>query len=122
MAGDNSSPTITLRERSFPLAGAEERLPKWVTVSLIVHVGLALLIVIAPFTSSPRLPTTPIYTVDLVGGERIGRTSLGTELSGSAKNDVKAAEAPAPIPVPKKELRQEKPEKTKVAKKKISEE
>ena len=119
MAGDNSSPTINLRERSFPLAGAEERLPKWVTVSLIVHVGLALLIVIAPFTSSPRLPTTPIYTVDLVGGERIGRTSLGTELSGSAKNDVKAAEAPAPIAVPKKELRQEKAEKTKVAEKKI---
>ena len=119
MTGDNSSPTISLRERSFPLAGAEERLPKWVTVSLIVHVGLALLIVIAPFTSSPRLPTTPIYTVDLVGGERIGRTSFGTELSGPAKNDVKAAEAPAPIAVPKKEMRQEKAEKTKVAEKKI---
>ena len=50
MAGDNSSPTISLRERSFPLAGAEERLPKWVTFSLVAHVGLALLIVIAPFT------------------------------------------------------------------------
>ena len=119
MAGDNSSPTISLRERSFPLAGAEERLPKWVTFSLIVHVGLALLIIIAPFTSSPRLPTTPIYTVDLVGGERIGRTSFGTELSGPAKNDVKAAEAPAPIAVPKKEVPQEKAEKTKVAEKKI---
>ena len=119
MAGDNSSPSVSLRERSFPLAGAEERLPKWVTFSLIVHVGLALLIIIAPFTSSPRLPTTPIYTVDLVGGERIGRTSFGTELSGSAKNDVKAAEASAPIAVPKKEMRQEKAEKTKVAEKKI---
>jgi len=119
MAGDNASPTISLRERSFPLAGAEERLPKWVTFSLIVHIGLALLIIIAPFTSSPRLPTTPIYTVDLVGGERIGRTSFGTELSGPAKNDVKAAEASAPIAVPKKEMRQEKAEKTKVAEKKI---
>lgn len=119
MAGDNSSPTISLRERSFPLAGAEERLPKWITFSLIVHAGLALLIVIAPFTASPRLPTTPIYTVDLVGGERIGRTSFGTELSGAAKENVKAAGAPAPIAVPKKEVRQEKAEKTKVAEKKI---
>jgi colicin import membrane protein len=120
MAGDNSSPSVSLRERSFPLAGAEERLPKWITFSLIVHVGLALLIIIAPFTSSPRMPTTPIYTVDLVGGERIGRTSFGTELSGPAKNDVKAAEASAPIAVPKKEMRQEKVEKTKVAEKKIA--
>jgi len=64
MAGDNSSPTISLRERSFPLAGAEERLPKWVTFSLIIHVGLALLIIISPFTSAPRVPTTPTYTVD----------------------------------------------------------
>ena len=119
MAGDNSSPTISLRERSFPLAGAEERLPKWVTVSLIVHVGLALLIIISPFTSSPRVPATPTYTVDLVGGERIGRTSLGTELSGPAKNEVKAAEAPAPIAAPKNEVRQEKAEKIKVADKKI---
>ena len=100
MAGDNSSPTISLRERSFPLAGAEERLPKWVTVSLIVHVGLALLIIISPFTSSPRVPTTPAYTVDLVGGERIGRSSFGTELSAPAKNEVKAAEVPAPVAVP----------------------
>jgi TonB family protein len=119
MAGDNSSPTISLRERSFPLAGAEERLPKWVTVSLIVHVGLALLIVISPFTASPRVPTTPTYTVDLVGGERIGRSSFGPELGAPAKNEVKAAEVPAPVAVPPKEVRQEKAEKIKVAEKKI---
>ncbi len=119
MAGDNSSPTISLRERSFPLAGAEERLPRWVTFSLIVHVGLALLIIISPFTSSPRMPTAPTYTVDLVGGERIGRTSLGTELSGGAKKEVKAVEVPAPIAAPKNEVRQEKAEKIKVADKKV---
>ena len=119
MAGDNSSPTISLRERSFPLAGAEERLPKWVTVSLIVHIGLALLIVISPFTSSPRVSTNPTYTVDLVGGERIGRSSLAPELSAPAKNEVKAAEVPAPVAVPPKEVRQERAEKIKVAEKKI---
>jgi colicin import membrane protein len=121
MAGDNSSPTISLRERSFPLAGAEERLPKWVTISLIVHAGLALLVVIAPFTSSPRLPTIPIYTVELVGGERIGRTSFGTESAGPAKKNVKAtaAETAPPIDIAKKEVRQDKVEKPKVAEKKV---
>lgn len=122
MAGDNSSPTISLRERSFPLAGAEERLPKWVTYSLIVHVGLALIVFIAPFTSSPRLPANLAYTVDLVGGERIGRTTLGTEPGGAAKINLKAAapeQAPA-IETAKKEVRQEKAEKTKIAEKKIA--
>jgi len=118
MAGDNTSPTISLRERSFPLAGAEDRLPKWVTFSLIVHCGLLLLFVVAPFSSSPRLSTNPIYTVDLVGGERIGRNSFGTDLGGPAKKNLKAAEAPAPVEPPKKEARQEKAEKPKLAEKK----
>ena len=118
MAGDNASPTISLRERSFPLAGAEERLPKWVTFSLIAHCSLLLLFVVAPFSSSPRLSTNPVYTVDLVGGERIGRTSFGTDLGGPAKKNLKVAEAPTPVNPPKKEVRLEKAEKPKLAAKK----
>lgn len=118
MAGDNASPTISLRERSFPLSGPEDGLPKWVTFSLIVHCSLLLLFVFAPFSSSPRLATHPVYTVDLVGGERIGRTSFGTDLGGPAKKNLKATEAPAPVDPPKKEVRQEKPEKPKLAEKK----
>jgi len=118
MAGDNASPTISLRERSFPLAGAEERLPKWVTFSLIAHCSLLLLFVVAPFSSSPRLSTNPVYTVDLVGGECIGRTSFGTDLGGSAKKNLKVAEAPTPVNPPKKEVRLEKAEKPKLAAKK----
>jgi colicin import membrane protein len=121
MAGDNASPTISLRERSFPLSGADERLPKWVTFSLIVHCSLLLLFVVAPFSSSPRLATNPVYTVDLVGGDRIGRTSYGTEVGGPAKKGVKAAQAPAPIDPPKKEVRQEKTERPKPAEKKVIE-
>jgi len=118
MAGDNASPTISLRERSFPAAGPEDRLPKWVTFSLIVHCSLLFLFVLAPFSTSPRLVTNPVYTVDLVGGERIGRTSFGTDVGGPAKKNLKAAEALAPVDPPKKEVRQEKPEKPKVAEKK----
>jgi colicin import membrane protein len=121
MAGDNASPTISLRERSFPVTGADERLPKWVTFSLIVHCSLLLLFVVAPFSSSPRLATNPVYTVDLVGGERIGRTSYGTELGGPAKKEVKSAPTPAPIDPPKKEVRQEKADKPKIAEKKVVE-
>jgi colicin import membrane protein len=113
MPGDNASPTISLRERSFPVAGAEERLPKWVTLSLIVHCSLLLLIVVAPFASAPRLATNPIYTVDLVGGERIGRTSFGADLGRPAKKELKATEVPAAIDPPKKEVRQEPIEKAK---------
>ena len=125
MAGDNSSPTISFRERSFPLAGAEERLPKWVTFSLIIHCSLLLLFVVAPFSSSPRLPTNPVYTVDLIGGERIGRMSIGNDLGRPAKKEVKTAEVPLPVEPPKKEIRQEKEvrqekiEKPKVAEKKV---
>ena len=118
MAGDNASPTISLRERSFPLVGVEERLPKWVTFSLIVHCSLLLLFVLAPFSSSPRLSTNPVYTVDLVGGERIGRMSFGTDLGGPAKKNPKVAEAPTPVNPPKQEVRPEKPDKPKLAAKK----
>jgi colicin import membrane protein len=118
MAGDNPSPTISLRERTFPLAGAEERLPKWVTFSFILHCSLLFLFVIAPFSSSPRLLTNPIYTVDLVGGERIGRASTGTALDSPATKNIKAAKAPALPDTPKKEVREEKAEKTKLVEKK----
>ena len=121
MAGDNASPTISLRERSFQLTGADERLPKWVTYSLIVHCSLLLLFVVAPFSSSPRLATNPVYTVDLVGGDRIGRTSYGTELAAPVQKTVKSTEAAAPIEPPKKEVRQEKIEKPKIAEKKVVE-
>jgi len=77
--------------------------------------------VIAPFSASPRLATNPVYTADLVGGERIGRTSNGTELGGPGKKELKSAEPPAPIDPPKKEVRQEKVEKPKVAEKKLVE-
>jgi len=121
MAGDKASPTISLRERSFPLAGAEERLPKWVTFSLIVHCSLLLLFVVAPFSSTPRLSTNPVYTVDLVGGERIGRASFGTQLASPANKTLKPADAPVRVDPPKKEVRQEKAEKPKLVGKKAVE-
>lgn len=120
MAGDKTSPTISLRERSFPLAGAEERLSKWITFSFLLHLAVAVAFVLSPMMPSPRIASNPVYTVDLVGGERIGRTSFGTDLAELAKNSRKEAAAAAPVETAKKEPREEKLEKAKPAEKKAA--
>lgn len=105
MAADRSSPTISLRERSFPLVGSEDRLPKWVIISLAAHaVLIALMFLMRLLPNSERPPLT-YYTVDLVGGEKIGRTNLGTELTPAVEKPAPAKAAPEPKPIvePKKE-------------------
>lgn len=87
MPGEVSNPTISLRERPVPLLGGEERLLKWLFCSLLVHGMFIVSLFIMPFLPSHRTPTVPIYTVDLVGGEKIGGRNFGTE--------------PFPVPAPK---------------------
>jgi len=122
MAGVTPTPTISLRERSFPLAGAEERLSKWVVFSLFLHFGLIVSLFIIPFLPSRRGPAVPIYTVDLVGGEKIGGTNFGTELAPAPapKEAPKKVETepPSPISETKKETKKEKAEKAKPLEKK----
>jgi colicin import membrane protein len=124
MAGGSSAPTISLRERSFRMSGPEEKLSKWVVFSLFMHGGLIAILFIMPWLPSRKAPTYPIYTVDLVGGEKIGGTNFGTELPKPAskpnpqKNQAETAPAPAKEkPEPKKEKVEKKTvtEKTKAA-------
>jgi colicin import membrane protein len=120
MAGEMPSPTISLRERSFPLVGSEERLPRWLVVSFLLHVGLIACLFVVPMLPSPAGPVHPVYVVDLIGGEKIGGTNLGTELTPPAKQTSKAPEAekaPA-IPETKKEIKKEPVEKVKPVEKK----
>jgi colicin import membrane protein len=115
MAGEMPSPTISLRERSFPLVGSEERLPRWLVVSFLLHVGLIACLFLVPMLPSPAGPVHPVYVVDLIGGEKIGGTNLGTELTPPPKQTSKAPEAekaPA-IPETKKEIKKEPVEKVK---------
>lgn len=109
MAGASPAPTIHLRERSLPLAGGEERLPKWLTVSFLLHAALIACMFTVSFFSPPVLPEPPVYTVDLIGGEKIGRANFGTELAPAQK----AAPSPA-----EPEVKKEKPEKAKAVDKK----
>lgn len=114
MAGETPSPTISLRERSFPLAGAEERLPRWLVVSFLLHVVLIACVFVVPMLPSPSGPVHPVYVVDLIGGEKIGGANLGTELTPPPKQSSKAREAEKPPVIPEtKEIKKETPEKVK---------
>jgi colicin import membrane protein len=111
VAEKNPSPTISLRERSFPMLGLEERLPKWVVVSLLLHLVLIASLFLMPMLPSRTAPL-PVYTVDLVGGEKIGGANLATELAPPPKPAAKnqQTEKSLPVPEPKREVKKEKPE------------
>ena len=123
MAGNVSAPTISLRERSLRATGNEEKLSKWVVFSLFTHAGLIALLFVMPFLPSRKAPTYPIYTVDLVGGEKIGGTNFGTVLPAPAAKVTPHTPQPEAAPVkenkpePKKERIEKKttPDKRKAA-------
>jgi TonB family protein len=124
MAERTPSPTISIRERSIPLLGAEERLPKWITVSFLLHALIIAGLFVTPLLPSRRDTAPPVYTVDLVGGEKIGKSNFGTELSPPPKQPSRSSEEKSPPPTPetKKEIkvvREEKVEKAKPVEKKI---
>jgi TonB family protein len=98
MADEMRAPTISLHERSFAVMTSEERLPKWVTFSLLGHLAIIACLFLAPLLPSHKAPIHPIYTVDLVGGERIGKANLGTELTPPPKPSAKEIPSP-PAPV-----------------------
>jgi colicin import membrane protein len=123
MAGETPSPTISLRERSFPLAGAEERLPRWLVVSFLLHVVLIACVFVVPMLPSPAGPVHPVYVVDLIGGEKIGGANLRTELTPPPKQTSKAPATEKPPAVPEtKEIKKEPPEKVKPVEKKAPQE
>ena len=115
MAEQTPAPTISLRERSFPAIGSGERLPRWFVFSLLVHLVLIAAIFLAPMLPS-EIPPVPVYTVDLVGGEKIGRANFGTQLTPAPKPPVKNPDLNPTVPAPKvekevKEVKKEKIEK-----------
>ena len=117
MARDHSSPTISLRERTLRLAGYEERLPKWLTLSFLLHTALIACMFAISFLPGSIRPAPPAYVVDLVGGEKIGRANFGTEITPPQKKPQQRSEETSPaLPQAKKEPL-EKLEKSKVVEK-----
>jgi TonB family protein len=96
--------------RDATAAAAEEKLPKWLVVSLFVHGGLILGLLLAPFGSSGKREPPPSYVVDLVGGEKIGGRNLGTRIEPETKA-IKRPVDPPPEPLKQKAMKAEKPPK-----------
>ncbi len=123
--GKASASTISFWERPFPVSATSEPLPRWVVVSLIVHLALIAAVFLAPFLPSRERPAPPVYVVDLVGGEKIGGLKLGAEISPPAPAKPKIEASKPAVPEPKKEaqeIKAERTEKIKPAEKKPAEE
>jgi colicin import membrane protein len=120
LAQTSSSPTISLRDRSFSPLGSQERLGKWFVFSLLFHFLLIAAIFLSPMAPDSRQPM-PVYVVDLVGGERIGATNLGTELAPIQKQPAKIQQnLPKEVPESKKEIKKkEEPQKEEKTKTKV---
>src|SRR5262249_29409205 len=98
---------------------------KWLTLSFALHgilIGLMFAVSIMP---SARPPAPPVYVVDLIGGERIGKANLGTEIAPVQKQPAAprpAPEEPAAVEKSKEPVEkiQEKSQKLKVNEKKTA--
>ncbi len=93
MAGSTTASGVKVGKQQERDA-AEEHLPKWVLVSLLVHGILVAVLLSTSFWPSSKSEPPPSYVVDLVGGVRIGGKSLGTDLVAESKIKVPSTEAP----------------------------
>src|ERR1043166_6861668 len=118
MANDSSAPTMSLSERSSSAFESGEKFSKWLFFSFLFHLIFVGALFIIPLLPKSQPPSYPVYTVDLVGGEKIGRANLGTELKSSpAAKETPKKESPAPIQESKREIKKEKAEKAKAIEK-----
>jgi colicin import membrane protein len=108
MMGHPATRAVSSRKPSLPAADYEDKLWTWLFFSLLFHAALILAFFAVPFLPSGNRPSYPIYTVDLVGGEKIGGSNLGTEPrpSPGSKDFPKKTTVEAPPPPP--EIKQEK--------------
>lgn len=108
MSGDPNQPTISLQEKSLSPVATGERLSKWLLFSFIFHFTLLIALFISPYFPTQKPSAPPIYTVDLVGGEKIGGNNSGTRLQPTPppKELPKKVMPQPPLPAPetKKEV------------------
>ena len=112
MAGHPSTQTTNSRQQSLPFVDREDRLSKWLFFSFLFHGALILVLFAVPFLPDRSRPSYPIYTVDLVGGEKIGGNNLGTEVQPPSVSKAAPKKAAEEVPPPletKQETKKEKP-------------
>lgn len=104
MADIRFTPMRLLKGHSLPpLQGSSERLWRWVSVSGALHFVFIVALFLMPHIPSPRVPSYPVYTVDLVGGERLGGANLGSTV-GPPPQAKKVAEKAKSEPQPQVKL------------------
>ncbi len=72
---------------------AEDRLWKWVSFAGLLHAVLILSLFVIPYGLSDRKTSYPVYTVDLVGGEKLGGGGVGS-METSAPTPAKPKQEP----------------------------
>src|SRR3990170_3322941 len=99
MADIHSTPMRRLRERLLPALEEDGgRVWRWVAFSSVLHLLFIWSLFIIPHIPSRRGPSYPVYTVELVGGEKLGGTNLGSvvePLPPAKKSNEKAKAEPA---------------------------
>ena len=104
--------------RPMPMSGRPSdhsegggRVWRWVFLSGLAHVVIIAILLLTPFQPS-KAPNYPVYTVDLVGGEKLGG-GAGTEVASAPelkKEIKKAKEETPPRPQVTKESKKKTPE------------
>jgi len=106
MAEGPRYPGVNLPGRPVLSAGRGEAwLWGWVLFSAVLHMGFVFGLWALPYAPARR-PSYPVYTVDLVGGEKIGGTNLDTQPVLEAKAKSKSLEEEPPAPVQTKQRRE----------------
>jgi colicin import membrane protein len=109
MAGESNSKTTASGEKSLTSLGTDDRLSNWLLFSFVLHGAILVGLILSPYFPSGIRPAPPVYTVDLVGGEKIGGNRPGTELdpAASPKGPPKKVNSEPAAPGP--EIKQAKP-------------
>jgi len=89
MAKSQLKPMPYLGRPEGPSEGVP-RVWKWVILSGIAHLVVVTVVLIAPIFGPKNAPPPPVYTVDLMGGEKLG---------GGAGTSLKPVPAPKPEPL-----------------------
>ncbi len=102
MAEGRRYPGVNLPGRPVLSVGEETWLWGWVLFSAVLHVGFVFGFWALPYAPARR-PSYPVYTVDLVGGEKIGGPNLNTQPVLEAKAKSKSLEEKPPASAQKKQ-------------------
>src|ERR1044071_2118777 len=111
MAREAAEPGIGLPDRSVFSFRSDEKFSRWLLFSFLFHASLIGAIFLFPLLPKQNAPEYPVYTVDLVGGEKIGRTNFGTDIAPAGQPKQAEKKEPAvPVEAPKREAKKEKTE------------